>query len=590
MPPENPLHALFERSRGAHRLLAVVAGSGQVARCAADGGADFLLVLNAGAYRTLGVGSLASFLAFGNANDQTTALLREQILPSSGGLPVVAGLLASDPTRPLAQRLAELRALGVHGITNWPAVSFVDGKFREAMESEGAGVAGEVEMLQAAAKAGFATLGFALEPKTAQAFTTAGVDALVLNLGLTREIADVKDHRDQLQRALVQLRTMQQAAASKTARPPLTLAFGGPATTPADLEQILLHSAVNGYAGGSVFERLPVRESVTATISHFKSALTSAPAADAESTHGEMIGRSEAMRQVFHLIERVAPRDVNIVLQGESGTGKELAAALLHRLSPRASRAFVTLNCGAITESLLESELFGHEKGAFTGAYRRRLGKFELAHHGTLFLDEIADLSAHAQVSLLRVLQQREITRVGGEESIHVDVRIISASHQNLAELVQAGRFRADLYYRLNGLTLPLPPLRDRPEDVELLAQAALKRLCVQWNLGARRLSAGFLSRLKRHPWPGNVRELQHVIGQALLLETSRIVDGRHFTPAERIARPLPAASATPIPGSKAEQARAALRQASGNKSEAARLLNVTRRTLYKWLEAEADA
>jgi two-component system response regulator HydG len=588
---ENPLTVLFSRrDTSPDRLLAVVAGSGQIARCAVEAGADFLMVLSAGAYRTVGAGSLASFLAYGNANDQTEALLRTQILPASARLPVIAGVLAGDPTRPLAERLAVLRDLGVAGVTNWPAVGFVDGALRRQMEAEGIGVAGEVALLKAAARSGFATLGFALDPEAARSFTAAGVDALVLNLGLTREVEDVRERRDQLQQSLVRLRAMQ-AAARGTGRTPFTLAFGGPATTPADLEQILRHSDVQGYAGGSVFERLPVHESVTATISHFKSAATPTGNEGADAGLGDMIGRSERMRTVFRLIERVAPRDVNIVIEGESGTGKEIVATLLHRLSPRAPHAFVTLNCGAIAESLLESELFGHEKGAFTGAHRRRLGKFELAHRGTLFLDEIADLSPHAQVSLLRVLQQREITRVGGEHSIPVDVRIVAASHRNLAEQVRAGKFRADLYYRLNGLTLPIPPLRERVEDIEPLVETTLRRLCRQWNLPARRLSSSFLAQLCRHAWPGNVRELQHVIGQAVLLEDSRTLAGHHFRAngalpaggAEPEPTPPAAATEPPMP-SRRERALAAVRAAGGNKSTAARQLGVTRKTLYAWL------
>jgi two-component system response regulator HydG len=252
--------------------------------------------------------------------------------------------------------------------------------------------------------------------------------------------------------------------------------------------------------------------------------------------------------------------------------------------SPRGPRAFVTLNCGAITESLLESELFGHEKGAFTGAHRRRLGKFELAHRGTLFLDEIADLSPHAQVSLLRALQQREITRVGGEGSIPVDVRIVAASHQDLAERVAAGSFRADLYYRLNGLTMIIPPLRERPADLPLLAETTLRRLCVQWNLPARRISASFLHRMTRHAWPGNVRELQHIIGQALLLEDSRVLDGAHFRPSPPGA---PRTSSAPTENksvSRRANAEQALRATQGNKSAAAASLGVTRKTLYTWL------
>jgi two-component system response regulator HydG len=234
---------------------------------------------------------------------------------------------------------------------------------------------------------------------------------------------------------------------------------------------------------------------------------------------------------------------------------------------------------------LLESELFGHERGAFTGAHPRRLGKLELGHQGTLFLDEVADLSAHAQVSLLRALQQREITRVGGEESIPVDVRIVAASHQDLAERVAAGHFRADLYYRLNGMTLRVSPLRERPEDIPLLAEATLQRLCLQWNLPNRRLSSSFVARLQLHAWPGNVRELQHVIGQALLLEDQRTVDGHHFRPIA-ITRRLrsPEVHSAKVPPSRPQRAIEALRSAGGNKSLAAKSLGVTRRTLYKWL------
>ncbi len=581
---ENRVLQLFRNSPAGNRLIGVVAGSGQIAKCAREAGADFLLVLSAGAYRSLGAGSLASFLAFGNANDQTEQLLRAHVLPACGGLPVIAGVLASDPTRSLEARFEVLARLGVAGVTNWPAVGFVDGTLRRVMEEAGAGVSSEVSMLRAAAAYGFATVGFALDPDAACEFALAGVDALVLNLGLTREVEDVHERRDQLQQGLVRLREMQSAVA-RTGRRPFTMVFGGPATTPGDLEQILRHSDVRGYAGGSVFERLPVQESVTATISHFKSAATQPAVNDATVGFGEMIGRSPVMRAVFRLIERVAPRNVNIVIQGESGTGKELIATSLHRMSPRAPRAFVTLNCGAIAESLLESELFGHERGAFTGAHRRRLGKFELAHHGTLFLDEVADLSAHAQVSLLRALQQREITRVGGEESIRVDVRIIAASHQDLAESVAAGRFRADLYYRLNGMTLRAPPLRERPEDISLLAEATLHRLCLQWNLPNRQLSPSFLSRLRQHYWPGNVRELQHTIGQALLLEDQRTINGHHFVPAMVAPRLRPSKEESlDAKPPRFEDAREAVRAARGNKSLAAKSLGVTRKTLYRWL------
>jgi len=555
-----------------------------VARCASKAGADLLLVLNAGLFRNLGSGSLASFLSYGNANDQTEDLLLHHILPARGTLPLVAGVLASDPTRSLRDRLARLRQLGVAGVTNWPAVGFVDGSLRAAMEAEGVGVAGEIEMLREAGRQGFITFGFALDADAAGRFAAAGVDALILNLGLTLQIDDIHEHRDQLQHAIIRLRAMQ-AAAQANGKAPLMLAFGGTATTPSDLEHILRHTDVHGYAGGSVFERLPVEETVSATISHFKAATVQPEDAEKRGGLGDMIGTSPAMRQVFILIKRVGPRDVSVVIEGESGTGKELVATMLHRLSARSAHAFVTVNCGAITESLIESELFGHEKGAFTGAHRRRLGKFELAHRGTLFLDEVADLSPHAQVALLRALQQGEITRVGGESSIPVDVRIVAASHQDLAQRVAEGRFRADLYYRLNGLTLRVPPLRERIADIPLLAQAIAQWQCVQWNLPPRRLAARFLARLSRHPWHGNVRELQHVLGHTLLLEDDPVIEGHSFHPDLTGGNRVETNYGKANQSSRRERAEQAVLNAHGNKSTAAAALGVTRKTLYAWLE-----
>jgi two-component system response regulator HydG len=304
------------------------------------------------------------------------------------------------------------------------------------------------------------------------------------------------------------------------------------------------------------------------------------------------------MQRLFQIIRRVAPFDVSVYIEGESGAGKELVAIQLHQHNRRAPHPFVTVNCGAIPDNLLESELFGHEKGSFTGADRKRLGKFELAQHGTLFLDEVADLSPHGQVALLRALQQREIVRVGGERPIPVDVRVIAASNQPLGRLVEQGRFRADLYHRLNNVTVRVPPLRERLEDLPILAEDALARL--QALLG-RRISGvtpRFLARLRRHAWPGNVRELQHVLTQAALLEDGMLLEGKDFVPQPAGLRHMPAASAGEAgpaafasapaegPQDRREAARRALAAHGGNKSRAAAALGVTRKTLYAWLDA----
>jgi two-component system response regulator HydG len=364
---------------------------------------------------------------------------------------------------------------------------------------------------------------------------------------------------------------------------PPSLAFGGTITTPEDLEQVLTHSGIDGFAGGSVFERLPLQDTLTSLVRRFKGLSLRAGDAAHPRGFGPLVGICDAMRALQRRVERVALFDVNVYIEGESGTGKELVAAQLHRLGIRRQQAFVTLNCGAIPDGLLESELFGHEKGAFTGADRRRAGKFELAHGGTLFLDEVADLSPHGQVALLRAIQEREITPVGGDRPRPVDTRILSASNRPLAELVERGRFRADLYYRLNGVTIELPPLRRRLDDLTLLVDHILGRLRVRFNRNLRGVSPEFSQKMREHAWPGNVRELEHVLTQAVILEDGPVLSGTHFQPSPRCA----------VPGDPGELRRLtlqrALLEAGGNKSRAAELLGITRRTLYAWLRAAAD-
>jgi two-component system response regulator HydG len=588
----NSLHGVLLAQRTqASPLIGVVAGSGLVAAGARDAGADLLFALNAGLYRNLGCGSFAAFLPYGNANDQTEVLLREHLLPRRGGLPVVAGMLVNDPACPLEVRLERLARLGVEGVTNWPAVGFVDGRFRAILEAEGYGVDAELAMLATARRRGFATFGFAVgDDGAAERFAAAGVDALILGLGLTHEVEDAAERRDRIQRATALLNTMLEGV-RRSGRSPACLAFGGPITTPEDLDQVLTHSAIDGFAGGSVFERLPLQHTIVSMVRRFKGLHLHAGDDMHPTGFGPFVGACAAMRELHRRIERIAPFDVNVYIEGESGTGKELVATQIHRLGYRRQRAFVTLNCGAIPDGLLESELFGHEKGAFTGADRRRLGKFELAHDGTLFLDEIADLSPHGQVALLRAIQQREITRVGGDRPQPVDVRILAASNRPLAGLVDRGQFRADLYYRLNGVAIEMPPLRERLEDLPLLVEHFLGRLQVQFRRKLRGLSPTFTAKLHTHHWPGNIRELEHVLIHAAMLEDGPILEGIHFRPTPRRSGEGPRAPEEP-PGDPRAPRRAALhralQQAGGNKSRAAELLGVTRRTLYAWLRKSA--
>ena len=247
----------------------------------------------------------------------------------------------------------------------------------------------------------------------------------------------------------------------------------------------------------------------------------------------DIIGNSEAIRNVFSLIEQVADRNTTVLISGESGTGKELAAHAIHHKSKRAECPFIKVNCGALNENLLESELFGHEKGAFTGAVKQKKGRFELADRGTLLLDEIGDISLPMQIKLLRVLQDGEFERVGGESTIKTDVRIIAASNQDLQKLISEGKFRADLYYRLSVIPIHLPSLRERKEDIPVLIEYFLNRFSAKANSPAKKIDPEGMKLLIDYPWPGNIRELENLIERLFVISTGDKIEaeliGRHL-------------------------------------------------------------
>jgi transcriptional regulator with GAF, ATPase, and Fis domain len=273
---------------------------------------------------------------------------------------------------------------------------------------------------------------------------------------------------------------------------------------------------------------------------------------DHELTHGlpgpigpapmseEIVGTSEALRSVLSSVRRVAPTDATVLVSGETGTGKELVARAIHRQSRRASRPFVSVNCAAIPAALVASELFGHEKGAFTGALQRRIGRFELAEGGTIFLDEIGEVPPETQIALLRVLQEREFERVGGNRPIRADIRVIAASNRDLETAVAQGSFRADLYYRLNVFPVHLPPLRERREDIPLLAEHFVRLYARKIGKSIREVRKSSLDLLRFHEWPGNVRELQNVIERAIIVSDSEAlaIDGRWLKPRGAVASP----------------------------------------------------
>jgi len=305
---------------------------------------------------------------------------------------------------------------------------------------------------------------------------------------------------------------------------------------------------------------------------------------------GQLLGRSKAMRQVFQQIERVAPTGVTVLLTGESGSGKELAASTLHEMSTRRGQPFLAVNCGAISPNLMESELFGHEKGSFTGADRDHVGLFERAHGGTLFLDEITEMPFELQVKLLRVLETGSFLRVGASQLRHCDVRLIAATNREPQRAVDEGKLREDLFYRLNVFPIQLPPLRARRDDIPGLVDHFLVRYSEQYEVGPKRIAADALAAIIAHEWPGNIRQLQNAIERAFALSAADVITLADLPPAIR-EQPAPASvpearDAIPtLADSERNLIAAALRKAHGNKNEAARLLGIDRQRLYRKIE-----
>lgn len=311
----------------------------------------------------------------------------------------------------------------------------------------------------------------------------------------------------------------------------------------------------------------------------------------------ELLGRSAPMEQLRQLIRKVAPTQATVLIQGESGTGKELVARALHRQSPRAGAPFIKVNCAAVPENLIESEFFGHEKGAFTGALAKREGRFELAHGGTILLDEVSEVSTSLQAKLLRVLQERELERVGGNRTIKVDVRVIATTNRNLEQSVERKEFRQDLFFRLNVVPIKVPPLRERVEDIPYLAEQFMHRFSRKHGVKVRGITDASLAALRRHTWPGNVRELQNVLERAVILCTEAgMIEVEHLgigpvgseLPFDSAAAdPAHAGHTSPRNGSfptladiERDHIFAAIKESQGNRTMAAKMLDISIRTL----------
>jgi DNA-binding NtrC family response regulator len=307
--------------------------------------------------------------------------------------------------------------------------------------------------------------------------------------------------------------------------------------------------------------------------------------------YGELVGSSDLIRKIYTLIEQVAPSSASVLITGESGTGKELVARTIHSMSPRREKPFVAINCSAIPETLMESELFGHEKGAFTGAASRRQGCFEIADSGTLLLDEIGEMPALLQAKLLRVIEERAVRRLGSRKEIEVDVRLLAATNRPPQQAVSEGKLRSDLLYRLNVFSIHLPSLRERKEDLPVLAQHLVTQLAEKHGRPARFLSPAALEALQFHSWPGNVRELRNVIERAVIICSGEQIERHHFAPypieqRERLRNEdtLTLPVGTPLEEVERQMIMRTLQKTKNNKTRAAELLGISLKTLHNKL------
>ena len=302
----------------------------------------------------------------------------------------------------------------------------------------------------------------------------------------------------------------------------------------------------------------------------------------------KVIGKSSKMKQVIDIVEQVAETKASVIITGESGVGKELVADSIHKLSNRRDKPFIKVHCAALAESLLESELFGHEKGAFTGAVGRKRGRFELAHTGTIFLDEVGEISQSVQIKILRVLQEKKFERVGGEETLEVDVRVLAATNKDLAKEIEAGNFREDLYYRLNVVNIHVPPLRERKEDIPILAAAFLKEFAEENARNIEGIDQRAINILYNYNWPGNIRELRNTIESAVVLCKGHVINEEDLPPSVRSGleqNTIKLSIGTSLGEAEKEIIRTTLLHNNGNKSKTADILGIGRKTLHRKIQ-----
>lgn len=511
-------------------VIGVAVGSGFSAKQAVEGGADFILVLNAGRFRNYGVTSICCMMPFANSNELVMRFGCEEIIPRIKNKPIIFGACATDPTVDHGLLLDRIKKNGFHGVNNFPTIGLIDGKYREALEENGLGYQQEVDFMKKAREKGLFTIAFVFNDLQARMMAEVDVDIICAHLSWTVGGENSVKQRTSLQEGLKIANNIFDSV--KTIVPdPINMVYGGPIKDPEQAAYFYKNSSAVGYIGGSSFERIPTEITIRETTDNFKNYEKLIKENEMlkkelikKKGFDEIVGQSRAKQEIYDIINKVSDKNINVLVKGESGTGKELIVRAIHYNSSRYKGPFIKVNCAALPDNILESELFGHEKGAFTGAIQRRLGRFELANKGTLFLDEIGEMSLKTQAKLLRVIQEQEFLRVGGTETIKTDARIICATNVDIQKCISQGTFREDLYYRINVVSIETPPLRSQKEDIPLLVNHFLQVIYKEFGKKIKRVAPDAYDALMEYNWPGNVRELKHILERAAILTEGDVI------------------------------------------------------------------
>jgi DNA-binding NtrC family response regulator/putative N-acetylmannosamine-6-phosphate epimerase len=588
------VNTLTEAVKRKDPLIGVSIGNGRSAKQARDGGADMIACLNAGRFRMGGVPSITSLLPIINSNELVYDFSISEVIPRVKDIPIIFGMCAQDPTIEIDQFLDKLIDSGFHGVNNFPTVSLIDGNYRAHLEENGEGFHHEVKLMELANKKNLFTVAFAVTLDEAIQMAKAGVDVLCLHFGWTYSVRPPESEIDAYVNNLIHKTNTIFSEVKKIKPDVITMIYGGAIVKNQKIiKRFYEETDTAGYFGGSVFDTIPVEGSMQEATEHFKN-MNKVTLLEMENQDlkkrlqkregiKSVLGKSKEMIELNKWIEKVSNHDANILIEGESGSGKDLVVKAIHYNSKRAMHPFKKLNCASIPKNMIESELFGHEQGAFIGATTKHIGRLEQANHGTLFLDNVSELDINAQAKLLRVIQDGEFERLGGSKTIELDVRVVSTTSKDLKNEMLNGHFREDLYYLLTVLKRTLPPLRIHKQDIPIYVDAFLKLIKERHHVNAE-VTANVMNAFMAYDWPGNVRELKNVLERGVILCEDNLIDlscmpGSFSQYVELDESPNYIKNSSML--IEKELILAELVKNNWNQTKAAKKLGVTRRTLY---------